>query len=88
MQLQNTINTAIDTYLVTFQNSNQNAIIAHWEDVKEPLKQLNEGYYLAEIYRFNAKKLKFERVPKNKYNLLFGANTEVIEILKKHKIIK
>ena len=88
MQLQNTINTAIDTYLVTFQNSNQNAIIAHWEDVKEPLKQLNKGYYLAEIYRFNAKKLKFERVPKSKYNLLFGNQTEVIEILKKHKIIK
>lgn len=88
MQLQSTIKTAIDTYLVTFQNSNQNAIIANWEDVKEPLRQLDNGYYLAEIYRFNARKIKFERVPKNKYNLLFGNQTEVMEILKKHKIIK
>ena len=88
MKLQNTINTAADTYLVTFKNSTQNKFITTWENIAEPLKQLENGYYLAEIYRFSAKKLKFERVPKNKYNLLFGNQTEVMEILKKHKIIK
>lgn len=88
MKITGTINTGLDTYLVEFQNSVSEKFICQWDNIQEPLKQLNDNYYLKDIYRFNNYKMKFERVPKNKYKLLFSINTEVMEILIKYNIVK
>ena len=84
----NLIETAFDTYLIKFQNSSKASVICKYTDLSEALNKLNDGYILADIFRFNESKLKFERVPKNKYNMLFGWNTEAIQILEKFNIIK
>ena len=84
----NLIETAYDTYLIKFQNSGNGNVICNYKDLSEALNKLNNGYILADIFRFNESKLKFERVPKNKYNMLFGWNTEVIQILEKFNLVK
>ena len=84
----NLIETAYDTYLIKFQNSSNGNVICKYTDLSEALNKLNNGYILADIFRFNESKLKFERVPKNKYNMLFGWNTEVIQILEKFNLVK
>ena len=84
----NLIETAYDTYLIKFQNSGNGNVICNYKDLSEALNKLNNGYILADIFRFNESKLKFERVPKNKYNLLFAWNTEVIQILEKFNLVK
>lgn len=84
----NLIETAYDTYLIKFQNSSNANIICKYVDLADALNKLNKGYILADIFRFNDSKLKFERVPKNKYNMLFGWNTEVIQILEKFNLVK
>lgn len=88
MDIKNTINTQTDTYLVIFENSMSNRFIVKYDHLAEPLKQLDNGLYLGDIYRFNNTKLKFERVPKSKYKTLFSWDTESMELLRKHKIIK
>ena len=85
---KNLIETAYDTYLIKFQNSGNGNVICNYKDLSEALNKLNNGYILADIFRFNESKLKFERVPKNKYNMLFGWNTEAIQILEKFNLIK
>ena len=82
------IETAYDTYLIRFKNSSNADLICTYTDIAEALKRLNNGYFLADIYRYNPAKVKFNRVPQNKYSLLFGWNTEAIEILNKFKLIK
>ena len=84
----NLIETAYDTYLIKFQNSSNASVICKYTDLSEALNKLNNGYILADIFRFNESKLKFERVPKNKYNMLFCWNTEVIQILEKFNLVK
>ena len=84
----NLIETAYDTYLIKFQNSINASVICKYTDLSEALNKLNNGYTLANIFRFNESKLKFERVPKNKYNMLFGWNTEAIQILENFNLIK
>lgn len=84
----NLIETAYDTYLIKFKNSINASVICKYTDLHEALNKLNNGYILADIFRFNELKLKFERVPKNKYNMLFGWNTEAIQILEKFNLIK
>ena len=84
----NLIETAYDTYLIKFQNSSNASVICKYTDLHEALNKLNNGYILADIFRFNESKLKFERVPKNKYNMFFGWNTEAIQILEKFNLIK
>ena len=84
----NLIETAYDTYLIKFQNSGNGYVICNYKDLSEALNKLNNGYILADIFRFNESKLKFERVPKNKYNMLFGWNTEAIQILEKFNLVK
>ena len=78
------IETAVDTYLVEFQNKSNGGLICNYTNLAEALKPLKEGRILKDIFRYNEAKRKFERVPKNKYNTLFGWNTEVIEILTKY----
>ena len=85
---KNLIETAYDTYLIKFQNSGNGNVICNYKDLSEALNKLNNGYILADIFRFNESKLKFERVPKNKYNMLFGWNTEAIQILEKFNLVK
>ena len=84
----NLIETAYDTYLIKFQNSGNGNVICNYKDLSEALNKLNNGYILADIFRFNESKLKFERVPKNKYNMFFGWNTEAIQILEKFNLVK
>ena len=85
---KNLIETIYDTYLVRFQNSSNADLICSYTEIQEALKKLNNGYILENIYRYNQSKLKFERVPKNKYNMLFDYNTEAIQILEKFNLIK
>lgn len=54
----------------------------------EPLKKLNKGFYLKDIFRFNNSKKKFERLPKNQYKTHFQFNTEAMVILENLKLIK
>ena len=84
----NTLTTYADLFLVEFQNSANVSEIATIEHINEPLKKLNQGFYLKDIYRFNNSKKKFERLPKNKYNMFFGWNTEALVILEKFNLIK
>ncbi|MDR6548478.1 hypothetical protein J2810_004568 [Chryseobacterium rhizosphaerae] len=88
MQRPKIVNSANDTYLVKFKNSASKQFICEYDEIQEVLKLLNDKYLLDDIYRFNPSKLKFERVPANKYKLLFGWNTEAMEILKKHNHVK
>lgn len=78
------IDTATDTYLVEFQNKSNGGIICTYSDMAEALRPLTYGRILKDIYRYNESKRKFERVPKNKYNTLFGWNTEAMEFLTKY----
>lgn len=78
------IDTAADTYLVEFQNKSNGGIIATYKDIAEALKPLKEGRILKDIFIYNESKRKFERVPKNKYNTLFGWNTEAMQFLTKY----
>lgn len=79
-----TIDTATDTYLVEFQNKSNGGLICNYTNLAEALKPLKESRILKDIFRYNESKRKFERVPKNKYNTLFGWNTEAMEILSKY----
>ena len=83
-----TLTTYTDLFLVEFQNSANVSEITTIEHINEPLKKLKNGFYLKDIYRFNNSKKKFERLPKNKYNMFFGWNTEAIQILEKFNLIK
>ena len=84
----NTLTTYADLFLVEFQNSANVSEITTIEHIHEPLKKLNKGFYLKDIFRFNNTKKKFERLPKNKYNMFFGWNTEAMVILENLNIIK
>ena len=77
------LDTATDTYFVKFQNKSNGGFICTYSDIQEVLRKTKEGLFLSDIYRFNTAKLKFERVPKSKYNSVFGWNTEAMEFLKK-----
>lgn len=79
-----TIDTAIDTYLVEYANKANGGIICTYSDIAEALKPLTDGRILKDIFRYNEAKKKFERVPKNKYNTLFGWNTEAMQFLTKY----
>ena len=82
------IDTASDTYMVEFQNKSNGGLICTYTNLAEALKPIKEGRILKDIYRFNNSKKKFERVPKNKYNMFFGWNTEAIQILEKFNLVK
>ena len=84
----NTLTTYADLFLVEFQNFANVSEITTIEHIHEPLKKLNKGFYLKDIFRFNNTKKKFERLPKNKYNMFFGWNTEAMVILENLNIIK
>ena len=83
-----TLTTFSDLFLVEFLNSANVSEITTIEHINEPLKKLNKGFYLKDIFRFNNTKKKFERLPKNKYNMFFGWNTEAIQILEKFNLVK
>ena len=83
-----TLTTYSDLFLVEFLNSANVSEITTIEHMHEPLKKLNKGFYLKDIFRFNNSKKKFERLPKNKYNMFFGWNTEAIQILEKFNLVK
>lgn len=83
-----TLSNYTDLFLVEFLNSANVSEITTIEHIHEPLKKLNKGFYLKDIFRFNNSKKKFERLPKNKYNMFFGWNTEAIQILEKFNLIK
>lgn len=78
------IDTASDTYMVEFQNKSNGGLICNYTNLAEALKPIKEGRILKDIFRYNESKRKFERVPKNKYNTLFGLNTEAMEFLTKY----
>lgn len=82
--MKNIIDTSADTYLVEFQNKSNGGLICTYEHIAEAMKPLTNGMFLKDIYRYSNLKRKFERVPKNKYNTLFGWNTEAMEILTKY----
>ena len=83
-----TLSTYSDLFLVEFQNSANVSEIATIEHINEPLKKLNKGFYLKDIYRFNNSKKKFERLPKNQYKTYFQFNTEAMVILENFNLIK
>ena len=83
-----TLTTYTDLFLVEFLNSANISEITTIEHINEPLKKLNNGFHLKDIYRFNNSKKKFDRLPKNKYNMFFGWNTEAVQILEKFNLIK
>lgn len=83
-----TLTTYTDLFLVEFLNSANVSEITTIEHINEPLKKINNGFYLKDIFRFNNTKKKFDRLPKNKYNMFFGWNTEAIQILEKFNLIK
>ena len=83
-----TLTTYNDLFLVEFLNSANVSEITTIEHIHEPLKKLNQGFYLKDIFRFNNTKKKFERLPKNKYNMFFGYNSEAMVILEKFNLIK
>ena len=83
-----TLSTYADLFLVEFLNTANISEITTIEYINEPLKKLNNGFYLKDIYRFNNTKKKFEKLPKNKYNMFFGWNTEAIQILEKFNLVK
>ena len=83
-----TLTTYNDLFLVEFLNSANVSEITTIEYINEPLKKLNNGFYLKDIYRFNNSKKKFKRLPKNQYKTLFQFNTEAMVILEKFNLIK
>ena len=83
-----TLTTYNDLFLVEFLNSANVSEITTIEYIHEPLKKLNNGFYLKDIYRFNNSKKKFERLPKNQYKTHFQFNTEAMIILEKFNLIK
>lgn len=83
-----TLTTYSDLFLVEFLNSANVSEITTIEHIHEPLKKLNTGFYLKDIFRFNNTKKKFDRLPKNKYNMFFGWNTEAIQILENFNLVK
>ena len=87
MEVNNTINTGKDIYLVEFQNSTEQ-FICTWEDIQNPLKLLNDKYYLKFIFRYNPSEKRFLKVPKKLYKTLFSVNTEAILLLEKYKFVK
>ena len=82
------LTTYTDLFLVEFQNSANVSEIATIEHIDEPLKKLNQGFYLKDIYRFNNTKKKFERLPKNQYKTHFQFNTEALVILENFNLTK
>lgn len=82
------LTTYTDLFLVGFQNSANVSEIATIEHINEPLKKLNQGFYLKDIYRFNNTKKKFERLPKNQYKTHFQFNTEALVILENFNLTK
>ena len=83
-----TLTTYTDLFLVEFQNSANVSEITTIEHINEPLKKLNNGFYLKDIYRFNNSKKKFDRLPKNQYKTHFQFNTEAMVILENFNLIK
>ena len=83
-----TLTTYNDLFLVEFLNSANVSEITTIEHIHEPLKKLNQGFYLKDIFRFNNTKKKFERLPKNQYKTHFQFNTEAMIILEKFNLIK
>lgn len=83
-----TISTYTDLFLVEFLNSANVSEITTIEHINEPLKKLNQGFYLKDIFRFNNTKKRFERLPKNQYKTHFQFNTEALVILEKFNLIK
>ena len=83
-----TLSTYNDLFLVEFLNYANVSEITTIEHIHEPLKKLNQGFSLKNIFRFNNTKKKFERLPKNQYKTLFQFNTEAMVILEKFNLIK
>ena len=83
-----TLSTYADLFLVEFLNTANISEITTIEYINEPLKKLNNGFYLKDIYRFNNSKKKFERLPKNQYKTHFQFNTEALVILEKFNLTK
>ena len=83
-----TLTTYTDLFLVEFLNSANVSEITTIEHINEPLKKLNQGFYLKDIFRFNNSKKKFERLPKNQYKMHFQFNTEAMVILENFNLIK
>ena len=83
-----TLTTYADLFLVEFLNSANVSEITTIEHMHEPLKKLNKGFYLKDIFRFNNTKKKFERLPKNQYKTHFQFNTEAMVILENLNLIK
>ena len=83
-----TLTTYNDLFLLEFQNSANVSEITTIEYINEPLKKLNNGFYLKDIYRFNNSKKKFERLPKKQYKTHFQFNTEAMIILEKFNLEK
>lgn len=86
--IMTTLTTYADLFLVEFLNSANISEIATIEHINEPLKKINQGFYLKDIYRFNNSKKKFERLPKNQYKTHFQFNTEALVILQNLNLIK
>ena len=83
-----TLTTYNDLFLVEFLNSANVSEITTIEHIHEPLKKLNHGFSLKNIFRFNNTKKKFERLPKNQYKTHFQFNTEAMIVLEKFNLIK
>lgn len=83
-----TLTTYTDLFLVEFLNSTNVSEITTVENIHEPLKKLNNVFYLKDIYRFNNTKKKFERLPKNQYKTHFQFNTDALVILENLNLIK
>ena len=83
-----TLTTYNDLFLVEFLNSANVSEITTIEHIHEPLKKLNQGFYLKSIFRFNNTKKKFEKLPKNQYKTHFQFNTEALVILENFNLIK
>ena len=83
-----TLSTFSDLFLVEFLNSANISEITTIEHINEPLKKLNKGFCLKDIYRFNNSKKKFERLPKNQYKTHFQCNTEALVILENLNLVK
>ena len=83
-----TLSTYADLFLVEFLNTANISEITTIEHINEPLKKLNNGFYLKDIFRFNNTKKRFERLPKNQYKTHFQFNTEAMVILENLNLIK
>ena len=83
-----TLTTYNDLFLIEFLNSANVSDITTIEHAHEPLKKLNQGFYLKNIFRFSNTKKKFEKLPKNQYKTHFQFNTEALVILENFNLIK